>query len=252
MNCTELMSSLGFDCESIGARTVRLHSPFTYPTDGEHIGLYLLEQDGDHFRVTDNAESLFHAAALGINLTKRRIDSLRRIAGPSVEISDGGEIFSRASRENVGQIVTAVLNASLAASHMEPAWAPRSRNAEFTEAVAQVLRDEVHDRLLKGIQVTGASGHQIEIPLAVRQGNQTIYIQPVGYGEERVDWDNVYRGFGKMMDLRNAGAEDGTRAIVIEDAANDPELPKAITLLSNCATVIYFSKLVPWAKKLAA
>ncbi len=250
MNCAELISNMGFECEAVGLHTMRLHSPFTYSNDGEHIGLYLA-QDGNRFRVTDNAESLFHASSLGINISKRRIDSLRKIAGPSVSISDGGEIFAIGTSDSIGQVVTDVLNASLAVSHLESGWAPRSRSIEFVEEVAQALLETVKDRLRRNIHVTGASGHQLEIPLGIEQADRMVYIQPVAYGVDRMDWDNVYRGFGKMMDLKNAGASDDTRAIVIEDAANDPEIPKAVTLLANCATVIRFSSLTPWAQRLA-
>jgi hypothetical protein len=96
--------------------------------------------------------------------------------------------------------------------------------------------------------VTGASGHQIQIPFVIKANSHSTYIQPVAYGPERVEWKNVYRGLGVMLDLKNAGAQDASRAIVIEDSEEDLEIKKAVTLLSIAANVIYFSKLRQWVR----
>lgn len=251
MNCTELISRMGFECEAVGARTLRVYSPFTYPFDGEHVGLYV-QQNGDNYRVTDNAESLFHASSFGIKISKKRLETLRTICGPTVSISDGGEITATGEEYKVGGMLTAVLNATLAVSHMEPSWMPRSRNAEFTEEVAEIISNVVGERMHRNERVTGASGHQLEIPIVIDVSTGRRFVQPIAYGTDRIDWDNVYRGFGKMMDLKNAGADDEARTVVIEDTYRDTEIPKAVTLLANCANVVYFSNLHGWLERLVA
>lgn len=250
MNCLDLIDDLGFECQTVGKNTLRLWSPFTYGNDGENIGVFV-EAFGNGFRVTDNAEALFHASAMGINISKKRLEMLRRIAGTSVDITDGGEIIAQTAGKDVRQAIASVLNAAMSVSHMEFSWVPRSHSVQFNEEVGKVLLDTLGEkRVARKVLVTGASGHQIEIPFVV-DGLRKTYIQPVSYGDERVDWDNVYRGLGKMIDLKNVGADDASRIIIIEDE-HDDEPSKAITLLSITANVVPFSKISPWISKLAA
>lgn len=246
MNCEKLISNLGFDCQPLANGALRLWSPFTYGDDGEIVGLYIEPTSGG-LRVTDHADSLFHASAMGAKLTKARIETLRRIAGPAVTVSDGGEIFATADANSVAEAVVSVLNTALGVSHFEALWKPRTASTEFSERVGEVLDEYAGTRVKRNRIMTGASGHQIEIPFVIENGTERTFIQPVAHGEERLEWDGVYRGLGKMLDLKNAGADDKSRIIVIEDVLGDEEVGKAATLLSVCATVVYFSHMRQWA-----
>lgn len=251
MNCTDLIASIGFSCKQISPNTMRLWSPFTYGNDGHVVGLYL-EKSNAGYRITDDAEALMHSASMGINITKRRIDLLKRVCGESVMVSDSGVISATANDNNLTDALSAVLNATLAVSHYEIDWMPRIKSESFTQEVAAVLEVTLGERLKKNVVVTGASGHQIEIPLVIEKNKESTYIQPVAYGDDRVDWDNVYRGLGKMLDLKSAGAEDQFRTIVIDDRSKDDELTQAVTLLTHTATVVNYSRLDNWARRLAA
>lgn len=248
MNCEELIGKLGFRCRPLGEGAYRLWSPFTYGNDGELVGLYV-EPAGDGYLVTDNAASFMHAASMGANLTKVRVNAIRRLAGDAVIVSEGGEIRAHVREDQLPDAIANVLNVAMAVSHYESAWLPRAASAAFSDAVGQVLAEALGDRLKRNVKVTGASGHQIEIPFVVESGSERTYIQPVAYGDDRVEWDYVYRGLGKMLDLKNAGADDAARTIVIDDARPDEELAKAITLLAVAATVVNFSRLRTWAER---
>ena len=251
MNCQSLLSNIGFECMSLDPDTLRIWSPFTYGGDGEHIGVFV-ERRGTRVHVTDNAEALMHASSMGINLTDRRVDAVRRAASSELQISRGGVISTTVDDAHVHEGVVAVLNAALAVGHFETAWTPRFRAESFTKIVGDILESEVGDRLLRDVQVVGASGHQLELPFAIQGKAELIYLQPVAAEDDHVNWTNVYSGFGKMTDLKNAGADSGMRVVVLEDAPADSEYPKAISLLAMSATVVQFPRLRQWVQRHAA
>lgn len=247
MNCQSVISSMGFVCREVGGDALRVWSPFTYGHDGERIGLYV-EKAGSGYRVTDNCEALMHASYMGINLTQGRMNAIRKAAGVGAQVSEGGEITANVSEEMLGSGVAAVLNATMAVSHFETQWQPRWHQESFTKSVETVLEAVLGEMVLKNVTVTGASGHQLELPLAVRSGRVLTYVQPISATDEKkVDWNNVYAGWGRMTDIKNANLEDVARLVVLEEAANDPEMKRAVVLLSDSAAVVNFSKLPQWA-----
>lgn len=62
----------------------------------------------------------------------------------------------------------------------------------------------------------------------------------------------MYSGFGQMTDLKNAGAENNARVVVIEHAPADTEMPKAISPLAMSASVVQFPRLRQWVQRHAA
>jgi hypothetical protein len=224
---------------------MRLWSPFTYGNDGQIVSLYV-EPTGDGFLVTDNAQSFMHAASMGVSVSKNRLSMIRNVAGPDTMVTKSGEILASASIGTLGAALVGVLNAAVAVGNFETVWVPRSQTA-FTDSVGAMLESVVGNRLKKNVKVAGASGHQMEFPFAVSATRGMTYIQPVAYGDGRVDWSFVYRGLGKMLDLKNADTMESERAIILEDQPDD-ELGKAITLLSNSAKVIPYSKAKQWAQ----
>ena len=252
MNCQKIIANMGFQCRDLGDETLRIWSPFTYGNDGQHIGLYV-EKTNTGYRVTDNCESLMHASSMGINLTQNKINAVNKSVGFEVLISDGGEIATLVNEVDIGRGVASVLNAALSVSHFESIWGPRAKSESFAKIVATVLEESLGSKVLKNVTVTGASGHQLELPLAIKAGLTLIYVQPIAATEEDgVDWKNVYAGYGRMTDLKNAEIEDTSRMIVLEDAANDDEMQKASMLLSASASIVRYSNLSNWAKKKAA
>lgn len=252
MNCQNLMSQLGFECRDIGGDVLRVWSPFTYGGDGQAIGLYV-EKLTSGYRITDAYESLMHASAMGANITPARLDAVRKATHFSVNVSDGGEIYASVAEHELGIGVASVLNASLAVSHFESRWKPRARAESFAKAVATVLESALGARVIRNVSVVGASGHQLDLPLAVQTADSLIYVQPVAAdAEDKVDWQAVYASYGRMTDLKGANIEGTSRLVVMEDAANDAETKKALKVLSASAGVIQYSNLPTWAKQKAA
>lgn len=245
MNCTNLLENLGYTCAQRQNGALRLWSPFTFD-DGEHLALFLEPSGNGQWLITDHADTLMHASAHGAKLTRPRLDKIKE-QFTTVKISEGGALVAVTDEDNLARTVTDVLNTAIAISHAEESWRPKTREQKFVATVGQELEAVVGNKLLRNVTVTGVSGHQIEIPFAIddpTMGRQLI--QPVAYGDERMDWANVYKASGKMLDLKSAGAEEGQRIVVVEDIPGDDELGKAATLLSYTATVLLFSHRAQW------
>jgi hypothetical protein len=246
MNCADLISSLGFSCKQLSGGAIRLWSPFTYGRDGQLVSLFVEPTNGG-FLVSDNAQSFMHAVTMGVDVTKSRLEMIRAaISDQTISVSKSGEITAVAHPESLGSAIVGVLNAALTVSAFESTWMPRSQ-ATFERSVGVMLESILGTRLKTKVKVTGASGHQMEFPFAVDAAGNTTYIQTVAYGHGRVDWSLVYRGLGKMLDLKNADPGFSERAIILEDSP-DEELAKAATLLSNSAKVVPFSRAKAWAQ----
>lgn len=249
MNCESVISKLGFSCRPLGGGALRVWSPFTYAGDGERIGFYV-EETRTGYRVTDNCEAMMQATATGMNVTPGRINAIRKAAGAEGCLSEGGEIEKFVSEADIGLGMAAVLNTALAVSHIRTQWTPRFRAESFARDVEVVLEATLAGGVLKKLSVTGASGHQLEFPLAVRDGLQLIYVQPVpATDDDTVDWRRVYEGWGRMTDLRNAQIAESGRLVVLQDAANDAEIKNAIGILADSAPVVLFSNLRQWAQQ---
>lgn len=248
MNCTNLLENLGFTCAPRNNGALRLWSPFTFD-DGEHLGVFLEPLGGDQWLVTDHADALMHASAMGAKLTRPRLESIRN-RFPGVELSEGGALRATATQVDLPNTVTALLSTAIAISHAETGWLPKSAEERFTQIVGRELQAVTGERLQRGVSVQGVSGHQLEIPFVIDLPNTgRHYIQPVGSRDDHVDWNNVYRAGGKMLDLKSAGADEYQRIVVIEDLPGDEELGKAITFLSVTTSVLLFSHRAQWLEQ---
>lgn len=252
MNCSLLLSHLGFECEPLPSGAMRLWTPFTYGNDGEVVGVYV-EPIGSHMRVTDHANSLFHASAMGAKLNRARISRLTGLMRGRATLSHGGEISVVVEAEDdLAAAVTDVVDSALVVSHMEATWTPRPHEADFQYRLERLLAPPLGERLKRRVQVVGASGHQLEIPFLIVFSGGARYVQPIACGRGGLDWANVYKAYGKMADLKNAGAEDEARYVVIEDDAENPEVDNAVSFLTDSATVLRFSRHERWLNKLVA
>ncbi len=248
MNCTNLLENLGFACAPRAKGALRLWSPFTFD-DGDHLGLFLEPMGADQWLVTDHADTLMHASALGANITKARLKVIRN-RFPRVELTEGGVLRATTAQTDLPVTVTAVLNTAIAISHAEPRWRPQPGEERFNQLVGRELQTIAGDRLQRSISVQGVSGHQLEIPFVIDlPATGRHYIQPVASGDAHVDWGNVYKAGGKMLDLKSAGADQYQRIVVIEDIPGDKELGKAVTFLSVTTSVLLFSHRAQWLQR---
>lgn len=238
---------MGFSCRDLGGETLRVWSPFTYSGDGERVGFYV-EKANSGYRITDACEAMMNATALGAHITESRMESVRRAVGYKTNVSDDGEISTMVSEEDVGSGMAAVLNAALAVSHLKSEWKPRFRSETFLQNVESVLKKSFEQRLLRKVTITGASGHQLELPLGVQNGDAITYVQPIAATEENtMDWKRVYEAWGKMSDIKNSKNGYAQRLVVLEESANDSEMKTAMSILLDSASVVRYSALSRWS-----
>lgn len=248
MNCANLLENLGYTCAPRANGALRVWSPFTFD-DGEHLAVFLEPTADGQWLVTDHADALMHASACGASISKSKLERIRQ-RSDSVVITEGGALSIVATRETLPDAVTQVLNTAIAISHLESAWRPKSHEQRFVSIVGKDLAMVAGKALQRDVAVSGGSGHQVVFPFVIDDpvmGPQ--YIQPVAYGDERLDWANVYKAHGKMFDLKGAGAEDSQRIVVIEDQLGDEEVGKAVTLLSYTAMVLLYSHRAQWLQR---
>lgn len=249
MNCENLFEKLGFECASLANGAIRLWSPFTF-SDGEHLGVFLEPSGQDRWVVTDHADALMHASAMGAKLTNQRLDKLRH-EFPGVLLTSGGALLANAEKADLPSTIASVLSVAIAISRTERKWIPDSDEIRFSNLVDRELQQVAGDRLQRKVAVRGASGHQIEIPFVVSlPSGERRYIQPVSSKDKRVDWANVYKAGGKMHDLPRDTSGENHGFVVIEDRPHDTELGKAVTYLSSTATVFRFSRRKQWLDRL--
>jgi hypothetical protein len=245
MNCANLLENLGFTCAPRKNGALRLWSPFTFD-DGEHIGLFLEPIGHEQWLVTDHCDTLMHSGAIGAKITKNRLNHIRQ-RYPAIELTEGGALRAVSSTSQLSTTVAAVLNTAIAISHNEQEWVPKTKEEQFTKSVGRELKTVAGELLQSNIAVHGVSGHQIEIPFVIDLPNTgRHYIQPVASKDNGIDWSNIYRAGGKMLDLKSAGINDHQRLVVIEDLPNDEELGKAVTFLSVTTSVLLFSHKDQW------
>ena len=244
---------MGFDCEPLADNAWRLWTPFTYGDDGEIIGLYIKPVTIDTYQVTDYANTLYHGATQGVEWTTARLRRLRAAMPPLVDFHHGEIRVLASTIENLPSAVVAVLDAVLMVSYIERDSLPRSGRSLFTRKLDAMLTQFSGERLRRNVKVTGASGRQMEFPYLLVLDSGDCYIQPVSSGKKRPDWDAVYRAYGKMTDLKEAGAEQSQRYIIVDDSpTNHEEMANAITFLSGSARVLRFSQRAEWLPRLAA
>jgi hypothetical protein len=253
MICEHVLKQLGFECELLADDAWRLWTPFTYGDDGELIGLYVNPVSADAYQVTDYANTLYHGATLGIEWTPAKLRRLRTAMPPLVDFHHGEIRVLASTVEKLPAAVVAVMDAVLMVSYMERESLPRSGRTLFTHKLDAMLMQFSGERLRRNVKVVGASGRQMEFPYLLVLKSGDCYIQPVSSGKKRPDWDAVYRAYGKMTDLKEAGAEQSQRCIIVDDSsANQEEMASAITFLSGSARVLRFSQRTEWLPRLAA
>lgn len=251
MNCANLLENLGYACAPRSNGALRIWSPFTFD-DGEHLGVFIEPVGHGQWLVTDHADALMHVSSLGANLTRSRLDRIRSRLG-QVQLSEGGVLSQIAPQDDLPNVVTAMLSAAIDISRAELDWLPKSKEERFNSLLCKELETAAGKQLQKKVVVTGVSGHQIEFPFAVNNPKTGIqYIQTVSHGDDRLDWGDVYKAGGKMLDLKSAGADDDQRIVIVEDEPGDEDLGKAVTLLSYTAMVLLYSHRKQWLQRFSS
>lgn len=83
-----------------------LESDQVFPRDGTLIGAYIVAVDDGHVRVTDDGDTVFHAAVAGAEITRRRVGRYRAIAKRHGMVLDADGTLSTTCR--VDELLAAI------------------------------------------------------------------------------------------------------------------------------------------------
>lgn len=80
MNYTHITEAFGLACTHINSGLVYLESPISLSFDGTLIGAYVQDIGQGRVRITDNADTLFHAMTMGVSPNANKAAKLASIA----------------------------------------------------------------------------------------------------------------------------------------------------------------------------
>ncbi|WP_349616950.1 DUF1828 domain-containing protein [Azotobacter salinestris] len=240
MNCTELGNALALTCVPVNESVVYMESHITVPYDGNLIGAYVEDIGRGRVRISDNADTLFHAMVVGVQPTAARGRRLAAIAADNhVQLSDDGELFVACDKENAPFYLAQLIDAAAAISYACGQW-QAAGESRFERVVSSALKQSFTGKVKRNFTITGASGHQLKFPFAIDVDTpQVQVVQTISAISGAPHWPSVYQALGKMVDIKNA-IPGIRRTVIIEEAAAN-ELSKAASALAECASVIIYS-----------
>ncbi|MFF7706035.1 DUF1828 domain-containing protein [Pseudomonas sp. NPDC007930] len=247
MNCADIGQAFGLTCTQLGDGLVYLESPIAIAFDGNLIGAYVQDIGRGRVRISDNADTLFNAMAIGVVPSLPRGKRLAAIAQQyQVSLSEAGELFTACDVEQAGFYLARFIEAAAFLSQACEQWQP-AVESKFERVVGNALKAAFPGELKRNFEVRGASGHQLKFQFALNtESDAPQIIQAIGAQGDQPNWPSVYHTLGKMLDLKNAIPM--ARRVVVLQAAEAQEVSKAATALSECASVLVFST----AEQLAA
>ncbi|EPB6104919.1 DUF1828 domain-containing protein [Yersinia enterocolitica] len=255
VTCSTVISRLGFECHPMSDSLLRVISPFTYYDDGEHIGVFVQEHNGQ-YRVTDYCDALMNIEQRGIVLNKRKIDAIRSsLASQGVTLNENGEISAWANESNIGQVTANVIRGGLLASAQSADWYADVKDDKFEKCVVNYLKSQgLKERLLLGDKVTGISGHEIKIPITIKQ-NSKLLIPKRGFTVSLAStkgWHSAHTTVGKIVDISHAVPSIKDRFVIVDTEGIGSDLQQLSLLFSDTATVLPFHNRDRWISELVA
>ncbi|MDV9031341.1 DUF1828 domain-containing protein [Pseudomonas sp. RAC1] len=239
MNCTQMTEAFGLSCTHINGGLIYLESPISLAFDGTLIGAYVQDMGQGRVRITDNADTIFHAMTMGVSPNANKAAKLAAIAADChIALSDQGELHVSCSEHEVPYYMARFIEAASQISQACDGWRP-APVSKFEKIVSKALRAGFPKRVKRDYEVVGASGHELKFQFAldVESGSPRI-IQTVSAQDDRPHWLSVYSTLGKMVDLKNAAPS--ARRLVILESANPEDLGRAASALAESASVVVF------------
>ncbi len=204
------------------------------------IGAYVQDLGQGRVRITDNADTLFHAMTMGVAPNATKAAKLATIAAEChFALSESGELHTSCTQADVPYYMARFIEAASQISQACDLWRP-APISKFEKIVSRALRSGFPKRVKRDFEIQGASGHELKFQFALDVGStHPKIIQTVSAQDGTPHWLSVYSTLGKMVDLKNAAPQ--TRRLVILESANPQDLSKAASALAESASVLVFS-----------
>lgn len=235
MTCDALFEKLGFECRKRSEGVYRVSTPLSF-SDGEPIALYL-KDNGVSVFISDNANTLFHMRAIGLDLGDRKkwrgVDQIVKTFGMTLEHS--GEVTGFAKSNAAAGLVSRYLGAMLAIADLEREMIGITQEvSEYIDEVEGHLRLwRPGDEFARGVKAKGHSGR--EHSFHFKLGADLI-------DAARPRSQSTGAILRKAADIQNSASTFSV--LVVMDDRDDPERASAETdILSTLVKVLPFSRL---------
>jgi hypothetical protein len=235
MKCEGFIRRLGLNCREVGDGTIAIETPFTF-CDGEPIGFYLRERNESIF-VSDNADTLTHLLAVGMDLSDRRKwKGLRESIAPfGFSLQETGEITGEASKASGHSLFSKYIGAMLVVADYEREYLGLSEEQDqYIKEVEMYLREwKPRSEIETYVMAQGHSGrfHRFHF----EQDNTLI-------DAARPQHNRTGAILRKAADVINTGTNK--KIMVVMDDREDLERAKVETdILSTMVSVMSFSTL---------
>lgn len=238
MNCSDIISDLGYSCQCVDGEVMYIASPFSLGYDSERIGAYVCEKNGMAY-ITDDGDQLFTAQTHGLRLNVSKINKMKSLLeGYNVNITDSGEVAAWCEKEKISMFLPIYLEASIRlSSEIDSMFAAAQKN--FHDVVSDILDEYMPRRVSKDVEYLGTSGHQISFPFVIdfNKPSQKIIQTISSNNGKSARWDQVLKTVGKLVEVKSDENPNGA-LVVIEPCDNEEVVMQARMALVDYAGVI--------------
>lgn len=254
MEIKHILSILEWETITESENYTRISSPFTLADDGELLAFSITKPTPDTFILSDNHQAAMHAASFGIILEKSKLAALNKTVGVySAAFSDSGEITASGSIDTLPFAVLDAVKLAMALSFNYSRWLPKYNVMRFRAAVAKALKESISESSIStDYPVTGASGHIIKFPFAVkRKDGGKVLIETIATDDRKINWDSVYKTHGRLSDVKRID-EANKRLVIMESSEEEENFNRAASFLADTATVRRLDRNSNWSEILKA
>jgi hypothetical protein len=242
LNCSWAKALSTYDCRQVtglhGEAALEIGTPFSLP-DGSAINLYLVPH-GAHVLVSDNGDTLFKIASLGLDVwNSNRLKSVRATAAVhGVSLDSGGDLRALAQIEHAPYVFAKTVSGILAVAD----WAAEQINAP-TKARDLVAEAEPYI-------IARNPAWVLERKKAVLGASRARYTFDLRHGPDLIDVvPPVAQATGGVMrkcgDVLNGGMLDGLKPLIIVDDRYESEAAhQEISIIGSVTRAMPFSRLM--------
>lgn len=242
IDCHWAQNLTKYDCRPIkgltGADGLEIGTPFTLP-GGAAINFYIIPE-GNHILISDNGDTVFHLASLGLDVMQhRRAKSLRDTIAPyKITLDDRGDFRAITNTENAPFVFAQAITAIIAIAH----WASTELQIEpkeqdlAAEAEPYIRARDQSARFIRNPEFMGAS--RIKHQFHFLHGIELIDV----ISANSISTGAVMR---KLGDLNNGPFIEGyDPLIIVDDRINAVKAHSEISILGSLAKAQPFSSLM--------
>lgn len=248
IDCDWATALTRYDCRPVkglhGESALEIATPFSLP-GGAPLVLYIVEH-GTHVLISDNGDTLFHLAGIGIDVSHgMRLRGLRELVGPyGITLDTKGDLRALVLPAQAPYHFARAVTGLIAVA----AWAAEQVDAEIeevdliSEAIPYIVARDPEAELVRWQKVKGATSTTYSFD--VRHGRDLIDV----IGPAAQSTGGVLR---KVADVQNGPFLNGWRPLIIVDDRKHPVKARhEIGILGGITRAQSFTKLMESAAKL--